>query len=140
VFDIRRCFAYCNTFRRGYGLKRDELVRFWIEQGFENTRSNATEEIEDVGQRYFDELLTFSFLQAQRRFSFRMTEAFTIHDLLHELAKRVSGSDFFRIGLNGLFPKDIPRGVHIYSLRVETYNAAEQRSLRRFWTWEICAP
>ncbi|XP_066342432.1 putative disease resistance protein RGA4 [Miscanthus floridulus] len=47
---------------------------------------------------------------------------FTIHDLLHELAERVSGSEFFRIGLNGS-PVDIPRGVH--HLFIETKNVAE---------------
>jgi hypothetical protein len=82
--DIRRCFAYCSTFPRGYELERDELVRIWIAQGFVNTRSNATEELEDVGQRYFDELLTFSFLQAERKYFFMI---FRIHDLLHELAE-----------------------------------------------------
>jgi len=61
--DIRRCFAYCSTFPRGYKLKRDELVRIWIAQGFVNTGGNATEEMEDVGNRYFDELVEFSFLQ-----------------------------------------------------------------------------
>jgi hypothetical protein len=49
-------------------------------------------------------------------------KTFTIHDLLHELAERVSGSEFFRIGLNGS-PEDIPRGVdHLF---IEKKNVAE---------------
>jgi hypothetical protein len=115
--DIRRCFAYCSTFPRGYELHRDNLVRIWIAQGFVNTRSNATEELEDVGRRYFDELLTFLFLQAERKDSFMI---FIIHDLLHELAERVSGSEFYRVGLNGI-PKHIPRGVHHLFIKTTVY-------------------
>ncbi|CAO2142849.1 unnamed protein product [Urochloa humidicola] len=123
--DIRRCFAYCSTFPRGYKLERDQLVRIWIAQGFVNTRSGATEELEDVGERYFDELLTFSFLQVQGRTlgtEQTLIETFTIHDLLHELAERVAGCDFHRIDLDWS-PKDIPQGVrHVF---IETKNAAE---------------
>jgi hypothetical protein len=121
-FDVRRCFAYCSTFPKGYVFKRDELIHIWIAQGFVNTMSSATEELEDVGQSYCDELLTFSFLQAERKIFDRKTEALTIHDLLHDLAERVSGSEFYRIVLNGS-PKDIPRGVH--HLFIETNNGAE---------------
>ncbi|CAN6226718.1 unnamed protein product [Urochloa humidicola] len=118
--DIRRCFAYCSTFPRGYMLEWDQLVRIWIAQGFVNTRSDSKEELEDVGERYFDELLTFSFLQVQG--TVYGTDKFTIHDLLHELAERVAGSDFHRIDLDWS-PKDIPQGVrHVF---IETKNVAE---------------
>jgi hypothetical protein len=86
-FDVRRCFAYCSTFPKGYVFKRDELIHIWIAQGFVNTMSSATEELEDVGQSYCDELLTFSFLQAERKIFDRKTEALTVHDLLHDLAE-----------------------------------------------------
>ncbi|CAL4982652.1 unnamed protein product [Urochloa decumbens] len=120
--DIRPCFAYCSTFPRGYKLKRDQLVRIWIAQGFVKTGSDAAEELEDVGERYFDELLTFSFLQVQRTIFGTETKAFTIHDLLHELAERVAGCDFHRIGLDWS-PKDIPQGVrHVF---IATNNVAE---------------
>ncbi|XP_066340948.1 uncharacterized protein [Miscanthus floridulus] len=119
-FDIRRCFAFCSTFPRGYELKRDELIRIWIAQGFV-TRSNATEELESVGQRYFDELLSISFLQAQR-IDVLDTEIVTIHDLVHELADRVGGSDFYRIVWNDS-PQDIPPEVrHLF---VGTNNRAD---------------
>jgi hypothetical protein len=76
--DVRRCFEYCRIFPRGYELQRAEVIDMWIAQGFVKT-CNATEELEDVGQRHFEELLTFSFLQA-------LSYGFTIHDLLLDLA------------------------------------------------------
>uniref|UniRef100_J3NA90 Uncharacterized protein n=1 Tax=Oryza brachyantha TaxID=4533 RepID=J3NA90_ORYBR len=32
--EVRRCFAYCCIFPRRYQLKRDELVKLWVAQGF----------------------------------------------------------------------------------------------------------
>lgn len=117
--DTRRCFEYLSTFPRGYKLKRDELVRMWMAQGF-ITASNATVDMEDLGHLYFEELLTFSFLQVQRAGA--VAEHFTIHDLLHELAERVAGTSFFRTDMNG-WPKDIP--LEVRHLFIETNNRAE---------------
>ncbi|KAL6654648.1 hypothetical protein ACP70R_008113 [Stipagrostis hirtigluma subsp. patula] len=117
--DVGRCFAYCSTFPRGYKLQRNNLVRMWIAQGFVKT-SNPIEDVDDMGQRCFDELLTFSFLQVPT--TFYGDEHFTIHDLLHKLAERVAGSDFFRIDVHGL-PRDIPTEVH--HLFIQTYLRAE---------------
>ncbi|ONM63130.1 Pleiotropic drug resistance ABC transporter family protein [Zea mays] len=112
--DVRRCFAYCSTFPRGYRLVRGELVHIWIVQGFINTRVNATEQPEDIGLHYINELRTFSFLQIERTVFGTETEAFTIHDLLHELAERVSGSECFRVVSNSS-PKHIPQEVrHLF--------------------------
>ncbi|XP_062198104.1 disease resistance protein RGA2-like [Phragmites australis] len=114
--DIRRCFEYCSTFPRGYKLKPRKLVRMWIAQGFVKTSSNATEDMEDIGQSYIHELRNCSFLKVKR------TGVVTIHDMLHELAERVTGSEFFRIDVNGS-TKDIPPDVrHLF---IETYNRAE---------------
>ncbi|CAD6255744.1 unnamed protein product [Miscanthus lutarioriparius] len=121
--DIRRCFAYCSTFPKGYRLVRDELVRIWIAHGFVNTRMNATEQLEDIGLRYLNELLTFSFLQVERTIFGTETEAFTIHDLLHELAERVCGTECFRIVSNAL-PKDIPQEVRHLFVGIGTDNRA----------------
>ncbi|KAJ1276968.1 hypothetical protein BS78_05G257700 [Paspalum vaginatum] len=118
--DTRRCFQYCSTFPKGYKLDRFELVHCWIAQGFVNTTSNATEELEDVGQRYLEELVKFSFLQV----TIFGTDRFTIHDLLHKLVEMVAGSEAFRLDdLNGLPAKDIPPGVrHLF---IETKNVAQ---------------
>ncbi|CAL5059009.1 unnamed protein product [Urochloa decumbens] len=121
--DIRRCFAYCSTFPKGYRLVRDELVHIWIGQGFVNTRINATEQLEDIGLHYINELLTFSFLQVERTVFGTETDAFIIHDLLHELAERVCGSECFRIVSKSL-PIDIPQEVRHLFVGIRTDNSA----------------
>ncbi|XP_040384521.1 disease resistance protein RGA2-like [Oryza brachyantha] len=59
--EVRRCFAYCCIFPRRYQLKRDELVKLWVAQGFISVTNG--EEKEDIAQRHFDHLLSALFLR-----------------------------------------------------------------------------
>ncbi|CAN6247836.1 unnamed protein product [Urochloa humidicola] len=86
---VQRCFAYCSMFPPHTWFKRDELVNLWISEGFVSTR--AGEDVEDVGLQYFDELVSCSFLKNEENGMFHM------HDLLHELAAEVSGTDCLRL-------------------------------------------
>uniref|UniRef100_A0A453T693 Uncharacterized protein n=1 Tax=Aegilops tauschii subsp. strangulata TaxID=200361 RepID=A0A453T693_AEGTS len=110
--QVRRCFAYCSIFPRRHRLIRDELVKLWVAEGFIKT-SKPEEEMEDVAQEYFDELLSASFLQFGGKQEVRGHEVevdyFTIHDLLCDLAEEVSGRDCFRIekGFTGEVPPDV---------------------------------
>ncbi|KAF7092943.1 hypothetical protein CFC21_095386 [Triticum aestivum] len=90
--DIRRCFEYCNIFPRRFKLEKDKLVHLWIDiaQGFVKTGRETTD-MEDVAERYIHELQSCSFLQPEE------TGYFSIHDLVHELAQTIAGSDSFRI-------------------------------------------
>ncbi|XP_062201505.1 putative disease resistance RPP13-like protein 1 isoform X2 [Phragmites australis] len=103
---VRQCFTYCSMFPRRYELNRDELVHLWIAQGFVET-TNGTEDMEDVGHDYFHVLLSRSFISIGNNTT--SSGNFTIHDLLHDLAGRVAGSDCFRIekGMVCQIPRDV---------------------------------
>lgn len=109
---IRRCFTYCSIFPRRHKLKRDELVKLWVAEGFIKT-STPEEEMEDVAQNYFDELLSASFLQLGGKEKLYEHESevdyFTIHDLLCDLAEEVAGRDCFRIEKG--YTREVPSGV-----------------------------
>ncbi|XP_051203608.2 disease resistance protein RGA2-like [Lolium perenne] len=100
--QVRRCFAYCSIFPRGHHLKRDELVKLWVAEGFIKP-SKPEEEMEDVAKNYFNELLSASFLQLGGKTLHEVgtgayvVDYFTIHDLLCDLAEEVAGRDYFRI-------------------------------------------
>lgn len=117
--DIKRCFEYCSIFPRGHKSERNTLVHMWIAQGFVKS-SNTSNDLEDIGQCYFHELQTCLFLQVQRTDS--GSEEFTIHDLLHELAERAAGVEFYGAGVNGLQNRIRPEVRHLF---IETYNRAE---------------
>ncbi|XP_066358782.1 disease resistance protein RGA2-like isoform X3 [Miscanthus floridulus] len=108
--QVRRCFAYCSIFPRRRHLKRKELVQFWMAEGFIKT-SNDEEELDGIGQEYFDELLSASFLQLGERRLEHVCEVdyFTIHDLLRDIAEEAARGDCFRIekDFTGEVPPDV---------------------------------
>ncbi|KAE8815593.1 hypothetical protein D1007_07064 [Hordeum vulgare] len=132
--QARRCFAYCSIFPRRHRLYRDDLVRLWMAEGFIRSTDEGVD-IEDVGLEIFNQLLSISFLQPggmerDRVWNFpsiREKEYYLIHDLLHDLAEAVSGSDCFRIDNNTSqngkgWKGDVPRDVrHLF---VQSYDAA----------------
>ncbi|XP_040378934.1 putative disease resistance protein At3g14460 [Oryza brachyantha] len=105
--QVKRCFAYYSLFPQGYMFTRDELVDLWIAEAFINATDSAGQ-IEGVCQNYFDELVSCSFLQPKDSFGSK-NKWFTIHDLLHELAAMVAGTDCFRVESGDMkeFPPDV---------------------------------
>lgn len=116
-------FAYCSLFPQGYMFKRDELIDLWIAEGLITT--NLVEQMEDVAQNCFDELVSCSFLETTKYASGRKDEWFTMHDLLHELVVMVSGNDCFRIegGEMKEFPPDVR---HLYVRSKDQVKFTEQ--------------
>ncbi|CAM0874168.1 unnamed protein product [Alopecurus aequalis] len=106
--QARRCFAYCSIFPRRHRLYRDELVNLWVAEGFVRS-TNEEEEMEDVGQEYFDELASTSFIQLGGM-DYSDKEYYVVHDLLHDLAETVAGSDCFRIENGSRLRIDLWRG------------------------------
>ncbi|WKA01982.1 hypothetical protein VitviT2T_020224 [Vitis vinifera] len=51
---LRKCFAYCSIFPKGYEFDKDELVQLWMAEGF----FEQTKEAEDLGSKYFYDLLS----------------------------------------------------------------------------------
>ncbi|XP_020160635.1 putative disease resistance RPP13-like protein 1 [Aegilops tauschii subsp. strangulata] len=129
--QARRCFAYCSIFPRRHRLYRDDLVRLWVAEGFIRSTDEGAD-IEDVGQEIFNELLSISFLQPGGTNNSYLAgiyygkEYYLVHDLLHDLAEAVAGSDCFRIDNNasqkgGGWTRDVPRDVrHLF---VQSYDA-----------------
>ncbi|XP_051229540.1 putative disease resistance protein RGA4 [Lolium perenne] len=83
-------------FPRRHHLIRDELVNLWVAEGFIRS-TNEGEEMEDVCRGYFDELVSTSFLQPGGKDFYNDKDYYLVHDLLHDLAEIVAGSDCFRI-------------------------------------------
>uniref|UniRef100_A0ACD5U825 Uncharacterized protein n=1 Tax=Avena sativa TaxID=4498 RepID=A0ACD5U825_AVESA len=119
--DIRRCLEFCSIFPRGSTLRRDDLVRLWIAQGFVRTTC-ATNDLEDIAVGYIQDLVSSSLLQPVRSSS--DTDCFKIHDVLHDILEKVA-ENCFRIenagshsgdGLEG----DVPR--HIQHLLIQHYD------------------
>ncbi|GAB4841569.1 hypothetical protein Ancab_022283 [Ancistrocladus abbreviatus] len=83
---LKRCFAYCAMFPKGYLFEKEKLVLLWMAGGFLDS-PNDNIVIEEVGDECFMELLSRSFFDEVTYGGRR----YVIHDLVHDLAKFVSG-------------------------------------------------
>ena len=83
---LKRCFAYCAIFPQDYEFKKEELIPFWRAEGLIQ-QSKDDRRKENVGDKYFCELLSRSFFQSSNG----SESLFTMHDLVNDLAKYVAG-------------------------------------------------
>ncbi|XP_058106806.1 putative disease resistance protein RGA3 [Magnolia sinica] len=88
---LKQCFTYCSVFPKDWEIKKDTIVKLWAAQGFIHYEEGG--EIEEVGGLYFDDLLRRSLLQDAELDDYKNTVSCKMHDLVHDLAQSVSGSD-----------------------------------------------
>ncbi|XP_044428827.1 disease resistance protein RPM1 [Triticum aestivum] len=81
---LKSCFLYCSLFPEDYLLKRKQLVRLWIAEGFIDGRGDST--LEEVAEGYLKELIDRNMLQLVERNNFGRMKRFRMHDILRELA------------------------------------------------------
>ncbi|XP_060974641.1 putative disease resistance protein At3g14460 [Cannabis sativa] len=96
---LKRCFIYCSMFPKDHQFYREELVLLWMVDSLlehsSGNRRNRT--VKEVGNEYFDELVSRSFFQPiggrSKRYGtgvFETVNCFVMHDLMVDLANFVS--------------------------------------------------
>ncbi|XP_072954020.1 putative disease resistance protein RGA3 isoform X2 [Typha angustifolia] len=91
--SLQRCFSYSSLFPKGHRFRKEEMVHLWMAEGFINSLTDD-KRMEDMGNDYFDELVSSSFLQP---LEYGDAKYYGMHDLFHDLAENVSKGDYFRI-------------------------------------------
>ncbi|XVF82113.1 hypothetical protein PTKIN_Ptkin16aG0018600 [Pterospermum kingtungense] len=104
--QLKRCFAYCSIFPKGYKFEKGDLVRMWIAEGLVQ-QSNSRRRIEEVGEQYFHELVSRSMFQRSQDQS-----RFIMHDLLNDLAQHMAGEFCCRFE-DGSTPQNPERVRHM---------------------------
>jgi hypothetical protein len=92
---LKPCFAYCAIFPKGYVFKKDGLITEWMAHGFLD-QSREVEEMEDIGEKYFDDLVSRSLFQQ----TLYAPSDFSMHDIVSDLAEYASGEFCFKLGIN----------------------------------------
>ncbi|TKY49729.1 putative disease resistance RPP13 protein 1 [Spatholobus suberectus] len=82
---LKRYFAYCSIFPKNSILDKSMMVQLWIAEGLVH-QSKSSKSMEEVGDEYFDELVSRSLIRQQTK------ETFVMHDLIYELATTVSSA------------------------------------------------
>nr|XP_023907385.1 putative disease resistance RPP13-like protein 1 [Quercus suber] len=88
---LKQCFTYFSIFPKNYLFKKEELVQLWMGEGFLQ-QHYKNEEMEVIGAEYFLDLVSRSLLQRSNGSKL----CFLMHDLVHDLAKSISGKFCFR--------------------------------------------
>jgi hypothetical protein len=96
---LKHCFAYCSLFQKDLTIHKSTLINLWIAQGFIKL-SDQNQCLEDVGHEYFVDLLWRSFFQEAEIDEFGNIIQCKMHDLMHDLAKLVTGSLITTLELN----------------------------------------
>ncbi|XP_060667646.1 putative disease resistance RPP13-like protein 1 isoform X4 [Ziziphus jujuba] len=89
---LKRCFAYCSIFPKDYFFEKEYLILLWMGENLLEPLKNKT--AEEVGEEYFNDLLSRSLFQGTEE------GLFTLHDLVNDLAMFVSGDSCFRLDNN----------------------------------------
>uniref|UniRef100_A0ACD5TL14 Uncharacterized protein n=1 Tax=Avena sativa TaxID=4498 RepID=A0ACD5TL14_AVESA len=133
---VRRCFSYCSLFPRRHSFDRDDLVKFWVAEGFIQTAN--PEDLEVVGQCYFDELLATSFMQPGEPEFHGGKPRYLVHDLMYDLAEKVAGNDCFRIenGQRRQVPRDV-RHLFVANGQMVTEEIFELKNLRTLIIYDV---
>nr|XP_034586819.1 putative disease resistance protein At3g14460 [Setaria viridis] len=127
---LQRCFLYCSLFPKGHKYTYRKLVHLWTAEGFIDL-SSQNRRMEDIGSNYLNELIACSFLQpGSDRFGLR---CYIMHDLLHDLAEKLSRDDCFRLEDDDM--AEIPctvrhLSVHVKSMKQHKQSICKLRHLR----------
>ncbi|KAG4971022.1 hypothetical protein JHK85_037443 [Glycine max] len=101
---LKRCFAYCALFPKHHEFYKESLIQLWVAENFVQFSQESTPQ-EEIGEQYFDDLLSMSFFQRSSG-----EKCFVMHDLLNDLAKYVYGDICFRLEVDK--PESISKVRH----------------------------
>ncbi|KAJ1699452.1 hypothetical protein LUZ63_007964 [Rhynchospora breviuscula] len=126
---LKPYFLYCSMFPKDYLYDADELVNLWISQGY--VQNNGLKNKQKVGWEYAKQLWQRSFFQGEYR---EKEFEFTLHDIIHDLARSISGHGCYSIGEDMVsnFPEEL---FHLYIVgRSEELTETDLPSSRKFTT------
>ncbi|TYJ48196.1 hypothetical protein E1A91_A01G044200v1 [Gossypium mustelinum] len=116
---LKRCFAYCSLLPKDYEFEKEEITLLWKEEGFLQ-QADSKAHIEDLGSRYFQDLVSRSFFQTSVRDKYQ----YVMHDLINDLAQLVSGEICLKLE-DDKQPK-IPKGTRHSSYVRGSYDGVEK--------------
>ncbi|KAM3405651.1 hypothetical protein ACQJBY_008262 [Aegilops geniculata] len=122
-FYLKQCFAFCAMYPKDYEFEKAFLAEIWAAEGFVEPQGGVP--IQDIGSQYFEDLVARSFFQ-------KVNGGYVIHDLLHDMAQKVSEHDCFILRNKTDFDK-VPQNVrHLYVLCNSEFDESNLLSLCKY--------
>ncbi|XP_074266080.1 disease resistance protein RGA2-like [Silene latifolia] len=89
---LKNCFAYCALFPKDYEFETEMLIDLWMAEGF-LVPSIKTQGLEELGHEYLMLFLQRGFFQDIKRDKWGSIFSVKMHDLMHDLALEVAGTE-----------------------------------------------
>ncbi|GAB4839516.1 hypothetical protein Ancab_029042 [Ancistrocladus abbreviatus] len=97
-YYLKPCFLYLGVFPEDHEIKRGNLVRMWIAEGFISYQQlNGQETLEDVAEQHLDELSQRCVIQVANRSLRGRIRTFRLHDLIRDLCLKKAGEQNFLV-------------------------------------------
>uniref|UniRef100_A0A6N2LR90 Disease resistance protein RGA3 n=1 Tax=Salix viminalis TaxID=40686 RepID=A0A6N2LR90_SALVM len=96
---LKTCFAYCSLFPKDCEINKQTLIRLWMAQGFLQP-ADGMQHPEEVGHQCFMDLARRSFFQDLEYGEWGDVVSCRMHDLMHDLALVVGGSESSAVDSN----------------------------------------
>ncbi|KAG8480195.1 hypothetical protein CXB51_024949 [Gossypium anomalum] len=93
-YPLKPCFLYLSHYPEDWEIRKKELIRLWIAEGF----IPETEEflMEDLGEKFLEELIDANLVQVSRRdYTGTNVETCRVHDLLRDLCTKKAREEKF---------------------------------------------
>ncbi|KHN18243.1 Disease resistance protein RPM1 [Glycine soja] len=84
-YNLKPCFLYFGIYPEDYKVERGTLILQWIAEGF--VKSEATETLEEVAEKYFNELIKRSLVQVSSFTKGGKIKYCGVHDLVYEIIR-----------------------------------------------------
>ncbi|KAM0053634.1 putative virus X resistance protein-like, coiled-coil [Helianthus debilis subsp. tardiflorus] len=89
---LKRCFAYCCLFPKGWELEKDVVISLWVVNGFLPPKGGK--DLYMLGEEILNCFVWRSFLQVVKPEKYGYgTYRYNMHDLMHDMAHDVMGQD-----------------------------------------------
>ncbi|VAH52161.1 unnamed protein product [Triticum turgidum subsp. durum] len=116
-FYLQRCFSFCALFPEDYEFGSEELVHLWIGLEILHSSDQNRKKLEDVGLCYLNNLVNHGFFKMNKLEN--KSPSYVIHDLLHDLAVKVSSDECICIYVSKVRHIEIPPSVRHLSIIVD---------------------
>ncbi|KAJ4789021.1 Disease resistance protein (CC-NBS-LRR class) family [Rhynchospora pubera] len=104
-YDVKQCFLYLASFPEDHKIRANCLIKMWIAEGFIPQKDNKT--MEEEAEDYLELLFQRCMVQEAVRSPNGLIKYFKVHDLIRELAIKLSREKNFHT----VFPK--AKGVNL---------------------------
>ncbi|XBI95047.1 hypothetical protein VPH35_031588 [Triticum aestivum] len=129
-FHLQQCFSFCGLFPEDYVFGSEELVHLWIGLDILHSGDQKTKRLEDVGLCYLNDLVNYGFFKMNSKGNEH--PYYDMHDLMHELAVKVSSHECLSIYSSNVRDIQIPPSVRHISIIVDDTDIKDKMSFEEY--------